>query len=292
VKPKAVVDRLEVAIGMDGVPRRLVTAIESELVGYFGLPAIQASERAEAVQAAANRVICDRAASCEGLGITPVLVLLGAASDVVAGFCHVLPSDPLPVVKVKQQRLHAEAISSAIRSLGFDQFERFGARILNEIGAEHSHITPHSGDQGIDFFGDLSLGKFHEVPAPFLKLSRDIVISFVGQAKHYPNSALGPDVVRELIGAVSLARTKTFSYPDVDIFRDLVMRPFSPVVTLLFTTGNISKGAIELARSAGIVARSGEQLGVFLADRGVGIVETPQGREFSAAAFMAWLNAA
>lgn len=289
--PKALVDRLENVVGLGGAPRRLFSAIERELVDHFGLPPIQASERAEVVEAAVARTISERAAASERAGTTVTLSLLGASSDIVAGFCYVLATDTTPVATVKQQRAHASAILNAIRALSFTEFERFGARILAAIGAKHSHITPHGGDQGIDFFGHLSVGQFHDVPAPFLKLAHDIVISFVGQAKHYPNSSLGPDVVRELIGAVSLARTKTFSRSDVDIFRDLALKPFSPLVTLLFTTGKITGGAARLAESAGITARSGEQLAIFLADRGVGIIQTGDGPAFDQGAFTDWLNA-
>jgi hypothetical protein len=175
--------------------------------------------------------------------------------------------------------------------LSFDDFEKFGARVLSEMGAKQTHITPHGGDQGIDFFGQLSLGQFHAIPAPFLKLASDVVIALVGQAKHYPTSSIGPDVVRELIGAVSLARTKTFSRPDVDIFRDLSLKPFSPLVTLLFTTGKITAGAMDLAESAGIIARSGEQLAVFLADKGVGMTQTAAGPVYDQGALALWLHA-
>jgi hypothetical protein len=127
------------------------------------------------------------------------------------------------------------------------------------------------------------------VPPPFLKLAHDVVVLFAGQAKHYPGAAIGPDVVRELIGAVSLARTGTFSRSDVDIFADLALKPFSPLVILLFTTGTLTRGAVELAGAAGMIARSGEQLSVFLADKGVGIAagEEPT---FDKEKFDDWLN--
>ena len=287
---KQIVDRLETSIGLIGVPQRLTAAIEWELIHHFGLPPIQAAERAEAAETGVARMIAQRASFSEQNGTSPVLALIGVTSNIVAGFCHVLASDLSAFAAAKQQRAHAGAILTAMRALSFEQFERFGARILAAIGATDAHVTPHGGDQGIDFYGHLSVGQFQPLPTPFLKLAHDIVISFVGQAKHYPNSSLGPDIVRELIGATALARTKTFSRPDLDMFRNLSLKPFSPLVTLLFTTGKITSGAAELAAAAGIIARSGEQLAVFLADKRVGLIDTGAGLEFDQTAFAAWVE--
>ena len=287
---KALVDRLENAIGAEGRPRRLISAIDEELRSYFGLLPIQASDRAEQIAPAIARIIAERSARLEKTGAVPTLTLLGTASDLVAGFCYVLSADAEEVAAAKQQRLHVGALLDAMRALTFNEFEKFGARVLNAIGAKYSSITPHRGDQGIDFFGHLTLGQLQHLPAPFVRLAHDIGLLFVGQAKHYPNSSLGPEIVRELIGAVSLARTKTFSKPGVDIFRGFDLKPFSPLVTLLFTTGKITSGALQVADSAGIIARSGEQLAVFLADKGVGMIQTETGPIFDQSTFTAWLD--
>jgi hypothetical protein len=46
-----------------------------------------------------------------------------------------------------------------------------------------------------------------------------------------------------------------------------------------------------LAEAAGIIARSGEQLAVFLADKGIGMEKSKAGIVvFSSAKFMEWLN--
>ncbi len=220
----------------------------------------------------------------------PTLILLGSTLDNVAGCNYVLPADPSGVASAKRQRNYTGPLLTAIRSLTFAQFETFGARVLREIGATDAHITPHGGDQGIDFFGHLSLGRFHSIPPPFGKLAHDVNLSFVGQAKHYPERSLGPDTVRELIGSISLARMRTFSRHDIQIFGGLDLKPFSPSVILLFTTGKLTSGAARLAQSAGIIARSGEQLAVFLADRGVGINHAVCTPAFDQLAFEEWLR--
>jgi len=289
VTPKRIANRLETVLGSDADPIRLATMIEDQLASYFGMPKIRAAERAEVVVDSVAREIELRAITAQGLGHIPTLIIIGSALDTVAGSCHVLPTDSDKVGLAKRFRIQQDALLKRIRGLTFSEFETFGRRVLSELGAGRSHVTPHGNDQGIDFFGNFSLGQLQELPAPFFALAHDVQLLFAGQAKHYPNSALGTNVVRELIGAVALARTKTFSKDGVDIFADLEIRPFSPVVALLFTTGQITSGAYRLAAAAGVVAKSGPQLATFLADRGVGMRQECGSSHFEAERFNAWL---
>lgn len=114
-------------------------------------------------------------------------------------------------------------------------------------------------------------------------------VILVGQAKHYPKTTIGPATVRELVGALSLARTYTYSKDNLDLLNDVRLRPFSPVLALLFSTGDFTKGARNLANRAGLIAFSGRQLAVFLADRGVGLKKDQSGHKFDAATFSDWL---
>jgi len=287
--PKRVVDRLEEALGPGAVPVRLVSAIEVELVNHFGLNAIAAAERAESIVDPVAKLISSRNLEADDRGTSAILVVIGATADAVAGACHVLPTDDPNVANAKVGRLHHAALLAKLKSLTFAEFEIFGKRVLKELGADDPRVTPHGGDQGIDFFGRFSLGQLHSLPQPFLRLAHDVRLLFAGQAKHYPDTTIGPNIVRELIGAVSLARTKTFSTDGIDLFQDLEIRPFSPVVAMLFTTGNISRGAYKLAASAGIVAKNGDQLAAFLADRGVGMSMTAP-RRFDTDLFDVWLH--
>lgn len=102
-------------------------------------------------------------------------------------------------------------------------------------------------------------------------LAHDVEVRFAGQAKHYHNNSVGPSAVRELVGAISLARHKTFSSKTDDFFEDFGLKSFNPLVALLFSTGEITAGARSLAGGAGMIIKSGMQIAVFLADRGVGM---------------------
>jgi hypothetical protein len=122
-----------------------------------------------------------------------------------------------------------------------------------------------------------------------MQLAHGVELRFAGPAKHYPNAAIGPDFIRELVGAIALARYKVYS-SNHDLFEDLQLRAFNPLLAMIFTTGRLTSGARQLAERAGIIARSGEQLAVFLADRGVGMRVDARGDTcFDRHAFRCWL---
>jgi hypothetical protein len=288
--PAAVVDYLESEIGPQGAPQILADAIEVALNKKFGASLLHASEKAFEILPKIRKIIIDRHGKSEEAGTSAALMIVGSTDDVVCGCYYVMALDDDNTTRAKRNRAHSEELLQALRFLTFSEFEIFGKRMLFELGAGSASVSPHSNDQGIDFFGKFNFGQFHGLPKPFYKLAHDVNLLFAGQAKHYPNSALGPNIVRELIGAVSLARTKTHSKDGLDLFQDLEIRPFSPVVALLFTTGTLSSGAKRLAASAGMIAKDGKQLATFLADQGVGIVEDIGGRRFDKTKFLEWLN--
>lgn len=285
-----IVAHLEQVVAPEGGPRRIKAIIEEELIATFNYSPAQATELADKRAVSVSRIVSERQQASFENGTLYALALVGASFDTIAGSCFPLPSDTAEIVRLKRQRTLAGDILSAIRNLDFNQFEMFGAKVLTEIGAVKTQVTKQSNDQGIDFYGQLSPATFGTIPAPFLKLVHDINVVLVGQAKHYPQRSLSPDVVRELVGAMTLARTKTFSKDSLDILDGIALKPFSPVLALLFTTGELSPGAIHLALESGIIARNGVQLAVFLADKSVGIVEEGGNRVFSVDAFLNWLR--
>ena len=285
-----IVTYLEERVRFDGPPQNLRSAIEAVLFERHGLPAIQAAERADRVEEKVSTAIAAREVELSNSGGSPVIRIVGATSSRVAGFGFALVGESADVIALRMQRAHAQAILNKIRGLSFQDFEKFGARFLCELGARVGRVTGHSNDGGIDFYGEFSFGQLHEAPEPFFILAKDVRLLFAGQAKHYPNRSIGPSVIRELIGAMSLARTKTHPTDGVDIFKDLEIRPFSPVLAMLFTTGEFTSGASRLATAAGIVIKTGLQLAVFLSDRSVGLVADGDGLAFSDEAFSEWLN--
>lgn len=289
VRPVDIVERLEGSIEIDSPPIRLVLAIEKELSGHFELPMLQAAELAYALESRVAALISKRLLESDASGVPGRMVILGSNSDMLAGACHVLASDLEVVAQAKLQRKSVSPVLSRIRALSPTEFELFCSRVLSEIGAQSAFVTRQSNDQGIDFYGVLNVGALANLPSPFFKLSHNIELRFAGQAKHYPNTAIGTETVRSLIGAIALARTKTFSVDD-DLFEKLALRPFSPLLAMLFSTGRFTSGARSLAESAGILVCSGEQLATFLTDKGVGFVSEGATSSFTLEKFSEWLS--
>lgn len=289
MKPKEIFDYLETHLGLNASPVRLKNAIESALVSGFGVPLIKAAELAESREKRVGDLINKKQIECENNGTIFTLCLVGVAADAVAGSCHILASDSPEIVQAKTHRLNTNPLLARIKALTFQEFEVFGSKLLRELGAKKAHVTPQSNDQGIDFYGIVSFGELNGSPSSFFKLFHEVEIRFVGQAKHYPNRSIGTATVRELVGSVDLARFKTYSI-DTDPFENINLKPFSPLVTLLITSGTFTSGAIDLASRAGILAKDGEQLATFLADKGVGMIATPTGSSFDLATFDSWLS--
>jgi hypothetical protein len=288
--PHKILELIESRLGIEAPPVRLQDAIELTLSVEFGLSSIDAAEKAEKLRGPVGRQIDIRARDAASAGIAPILVAIGSMADQICGSCHVLPDDPDIIIAAKGGRANIKSLLARIQSLSFAEFELFGKCVLAELGAHNARVTPHGGDQGIDFFGEFRFSGLQSLPYPFVKLAHDVRLLFLGQAKHYPSRSLGPDIVRELVGAASLARTKTFSTDGVDLFGELNIRPFSPVVAMLFTTGGITMGAYRLAEQAGLVVKNGNQLAAFLADRGIGVGQAEGKAVFDEALFQSWLH--
>lgn len=275
---------------MNDPPARLSLLIEQELFSHFGLSSAEAAEQSEVLEYRLVALIERKLAETEALGTAFDLALVGAENArMICGGAYAFPGDSEQHRKLKANRSKAKDLLAAIVSLSPSEFEGFGARVLELLGAQEVHVTRQSNDQGIDFYGVLRIGELVKAPESFFHISHRLELRFAGQAKHYPNSAVGTAVIRELVGSVSLARFKAFS-SEVDMFEELGLRPFNPLVLLLFTTGNLTKGARELAERAGILCYSGDQLSAFLADNGVGVISDGGDVQFDEGAFRAWLK--
>jgi len=289
LKPREIVDRIAESVGLDGKPRLIKAAIEYELI-LAGLPAILAAEGAEQKLSAVRNIIDDEDLKKTALGETYGLRILGTSRDSISGSCFVLPNDDPRTATAKENRLHVDNIESEIKNLTFSDFEKFGARVLQLMGARNPKVTPHAGDQGIDFYGEVTLAEVEDLPFGYFHLSHGAKLSLVGQAKHYPNNSIGPGHIRELVGAMSMARTETYSKSNIDLFDGMRLAPFAPVLAVFISTGKFTKGAYTLSRNAGIIAFSGHQLATFIADHGVGMISTAGTKSFSASEFHNWLH--
>jgi hypothetical protein len=289
VSPKEIVDALEARLGVTGQPCQLRDAIELELLQTGKLPQATAAELSDRVLHKVAAEIKARAAVKVDTGDWAVLDVRGKPDTSVHGASYVFGDDSAAVQSLKKTRALSEDLRKAIIALDFSDFEKFGAKVLGEIGTKISKYTRHAGDQGIDFYGEVTMGHAVGADPATQRLLHETRLVIVGQAKHYPNRVIGPAIVRELVGALALSQTATFS-SDIDLLDGVELKPFTPVLAMLFTTGDFTKGARVLAKRAGLVTFSGTQLSVFLADRAVGMVDVGGQLIFNLAEFTGWLH--
>jgi Restriction endonuclease len=286
--PKAIVNAMEARLGITGAPSDLRDAIERTLLDN-GRSAATAAELTDRVRQKVVEEIERRHEEKLETGEIAILSL-HRGGGTIHGTSHVFSTDSPEIRQSKLNRIRVNDIHDHIRGLDFSQFEKFGSRVLRELGCKVTRVTQHAGDQGIDFYGKLSVGSLLNADPAILRLMHETQVVVVGQTKHYPESSIGPGTVRELVGAMSLSRTRTFSKDGIDLLDEVDIRPFSPVLAMLFSTGDFTRGARHLAKRAGLIVFSGWQLSVFLADKGVGIIASDAGSCFSPTAFGDWLS--
>jgi hypothetical protein len=289
MQPKKIVDALENRLGISGTPGQLRDAVEHELL-TSGMGAASSAEQTDRQISKVILEITRRRDDRPERGEISILHLRGENAEVVHGSCFVFADDSKQIRQSKVNRRSVESIYGGIQCLTFNQFESFGRSVLKELGCTSPRVTPHGGDQGIDFYGEMTVGALVGADPAILKLLHQTRMILVGQAKHYPTTTISTATVRELVGALSLSRTVTYSRDGFDLLSGVNLRPFSPVMALLFSTGDFTKGARHLAKQAGLIAFSGLQLAVFLADKGVGLTEGESGVHFDAAKFDAWIT--
>lgn len=151
------------------------------------------------------------------------------------------------------------------------------------MGAE-THLSPRSGDQGIDFYGRLNfegrLKQIYMLPS----IDRRLRVWLIGQAKHYKSAKVSTPDVRELVGSIELARSRI--HAGSRGLTGLEIAPCDPIFYLFFTTGEISRDGWQLLERSGAIGLDGRMVASFLADSGMGLVDG----EFDSISLNSWLN--
>ncbi len=287
--PKKITDALEETIGRSGPTQQLRDAIERVLLHRFNQPVTTSAELSESLCEKVAKEIEARSVVAERRGQVAE-ILLRSDCKIVHGSLLVFPDDDQSTITTKTSRLQSKSLLSAIHSLKFDDFEAFCRAVLRELGCRSPEVTNRSGDQGIDFYGKISIGELLRASSDTKRLMHLANVVIVGQAKHHLAGKIGPGEVRELVGALSLARTSTYSKEGLDLLDDVELRPYTPALAMLFTTGEITSGARRLAKEAGLVLYSGDQLAVFLADCRVGMCGSGSASKFDETVFREWIK--
>jgi len=206
----------------------------------------------------------------------------------IQGGCFVEPCDPPKVREQKRRRFRWRDYYDYLRGLTPDVFEKVCTGLLGLLGVPNPILTPYRADQGIDFFGKMSIGDLIGHGALYPVFETGLVFWLIGQAKHYIDTKISTPDIRALAGSAFLGRARAF--PKEGSLPQLNIRPCDPVIMLFFTTGQISSDGWALCRKAGIVAMDGEMIAAFLADRQVGVEGEGEMARFSSKYFAEWLS--
>src|SRR5207249_2840165 len=110
----------------------------------------------------------------------------------------------------KQRRLRFVDYYHTLDDLSPNQFEFLCAKVIGLLGVENPTVTRRSADEGVDFYGLLSLGSMFFPRDLTQTIQKQLSIWLVGQAKHYKSIQSGTSEIRDLVGAITLARGEAF----------------------------------------------------------------------------------
>lgn len=216
----------------------------------------------------------------------PADVCFNTSSDEhIQGACFIQPNDTEQVKESKQSRLLQSNYHHSLLNLTPDQFEDICGKVLGLLGVDEPKVSRRSADEGIDFFGKLSLSSLLFPEDIYPTIQKQLSIWLVGQAKRYINSQLGTAEIREIVGSVVLGRSKAFGSLDAH-YEKLDIRIADPVFTMIITSSTISRNARRLLKKAGVIGVDGNTLSAFLADRKSGLTTDA----FSEPEFLAWIS--
>jgi|SRR5277367_42240 len=219
------------------------------------------------------------------LGRFATFAFNSSSPNLIQGSAFIEPSDSASVRDAKTKRAHFGSYLAALRQLSPREFEKLCAGVLQIFGIREPVLTPYSADEGIDFYGQIRLEDHLFPDANFPGVHNQLIAWMVGQAKHYAEGKVSTPEIRELVGAVALAKARAFGSPG-EKYYDLLIRACDPIFYLFFTTGRLSANAWGLLERSGVVGMDGEMLSAFLADHSVGLVDG----KFQRSALINWLR--
>lgn len=283
--PAAALALLEAHVRIDSAPRSAREIIHSIIITENWFEGDEANERSEAwarsflhqARMALNTAIEN--GEYQGYAFN------SRNPDYIQGSCYCEPHDTPDIILAKRKRANSLRLYDAINSRTADDLELLCVKLLTLLGVDDPNGTPRSGDGGVDFYGYSNFGfilKEEILPAGAEKNMR---VWFVGQAKHYDKTQVSTKDVREIVGAVALAKAKLFAGA-ADPMNKFQAKLCEPVFSIFITTGRFSRDSKDLMAKSGIVSMDGPQLGQFLANNGVGLID----EDFDLEAFNSWFG--
>ena len=288
--PALIADTIWEELALDSRPLKLTRVIEQIILNRF--PDLDPFEKTSEWESAVRSRLLSYIRITEERGTQPQIAFNSSSTYMIQGACFIEGSDSNEIVEQKKRRLRWKDYYKTLRGLSPREFELLCREVLKLIGARDVRLTKETRDEGIDFYGRLSVADLIGPSSAFRfrPFESFLEIWLVGQAKHYRTVKVATPDLRELVGSVRLASVRAFADLDPDKYPDLRIRVADPVFMLFFTTGRISIDGWQLVKKSGIVAMDGEMLAAFLADHDIAIIDEQGTRQFSKDAFFEWLK--
>lgn len=207
---------------------------------------------------------------CFSHGISPRFSFNTSSGYLIQGSCFIQPDDVVTVAESKRRRLNVWKYVDAFSVMDPLRFEKVCCGVLTLLGVQDAVTTPRSGDDGVDFFGNLALGNLQQIPLLTPNFASHLRVVVIGQAKRYTQTGAGTPELRELFGAIELAKAGVTEITDVKRSR-LAVRVADPIIYLFVTSGQLSRKARELLSRSGVIGVDGSALATFLADHAIGV---------------------
>lgn len=215
----------------------------------------------------------------------PRFVFNSASDQHLQGYCFCEPNDSAETIDAKRKRSRQIEYYEYLVRLHYNQFEMFCGALLRLWNCTSVNVTQASADQGVDFYGKVPLGKFLKKTILPESAEEGMFAWIVGQAKKYDISKISTSELRELVGAVQLAKSKVFSTA-TDPLSELNILTCNPVIYLIATTGQMTSGSHKVLERSGIIGLDGFQLSTILADNEVAV----ENGQLSWSSFESWFS--
>ena len=271
---------------LDASPRRLVDVIEEViLTNGWESSRTEARIKAEAWSKKALTYLQTEINKLEEIGKPSKVTFNSSSGYIVQGACFVEPRDSPDLQDQKMRRLRSSEYYSALQELTPEQLEDLCGKLVEFLGVRDPQVSRRSADEGIDFYGKLSLDSIFFPHDLGPTIQKQLSIWLVGQAKRYTRK-IGTHLVRELAGSILLGRSQAFGSVHSPL-SDMKIRVGDPVFAIIITTGRFTSNTWRLLDRSGIIGMDGEMVAAFLADREASL---SSGSDFDNDVFLDWLS--
>ncbi|WP_168916538.1 restriction endonuclease [Microcella flavibacter] len=286
VRSLAVAEHIAATISLAEPPTRVVDLIAGVMIIEHSFTPDEAAEFAEQRLDGVKRGLESILDVATPSGTFARFAFNSSSDEHLQGSCFVPPEEEgTPIADAKRRRLDFDEYGAFLRGLNWRQFEACCRGILALLGCKDPRLTASANDQGIDFFGRLSLEGRLDISSHLPSPDRRLEVWMVGQAKHYSKTRVSTPDLRELVGSVELARTGAVA-DDGRALQGFEPRVCDPVFYLFLTTGSISADGLRLLAASGVVGLDTGHIATLLTDAGIGLRDG----DFDATAALAWVD--